>query len=299
MTGRSFRMVLFFSMVLSLISFWDHPVMSYTKEFVVLIHEICHAIAALLTGGGVQNIVIHGNESGETIATVSGVQGSFLFIVSAGYLGTALIGSILLYKGLTGSNQKSTLILFGILVFFITMKYSAAGEFAYNVGVVSSLLILVSGFLGRRVGAFALVFLGATISLYSIYDLSDFTRNVQHTDAGILAFYLTGYDPNLSKTIPPSVQILGYLIAITWSLISIGTIYSFLSRSLVSDEGMVTPGTDPMPPSENPMEGPAEFFPGELTPEVVDWFLARGLDLNGRPLNRELVDEFSKDSEMS
>jgi hypothetical protein len=47
---------------------------------------------------------------------------------------------------------------------------------------------------------------------------------------------------------------------------------------------------------------PGEFsdmFPGELTPEVIDWFLSKGLDLNGRPLSGELVDGNQKDSEMS
>lgn len=297
MTSRAFQFTLFLSMILSLISFWDHPVMSYTKEFVVLIHEICHAVAALLTGGGVKNIVIHGNESGETVAIASSIKGSFLFIVSAGYLGTALIGSVLLYKGLTGVNNKTTLIVFGIVVFFITMKYSMIGELTYTIGIAWAVLILCSAFMGKQISSLALVFLGTTISLYSIYDISDFTRHVHQTDAGILAYYLTGYNPNEHAKIPNSVLVLGYLIAITWSLISVGTIYSFVMRSL--DYSHSPQSSQDPSLSFNEFGDLDQMFPGELTPEVVDWFQSRGLDLNGRPLNGEFVDELEKDSEMS
>ncbi|MCC5816004.1 MAG: M50 family metallopeptidase [Leptospira sp.] len=310
MSGRALQFTIFLSILLSLISFWDHPILSYTKEFVVLVHEICHAVAALITGGDVKNIVIHGNESGETIAIPPNVKGAFLFIVSAGYLGTAFIGGILLYKGFQGENTKTTLILFGIVVFFITMKYSKAGDLTYNIGIAWSVGILVSAFLGKRIASLILVFLGTSISLYSIYDLSDFSNQVQQTDAGILAYHLTGYNPNSGDSIPPSVMILGHLIAITWSLISIGTIYNFLIRSIHHAHGGQEVHTYPTEGQMREFGGFGDFanpetqqmFPGELTPEVIDWFLSKGLDLNGNPLedmNRELVDGIQKDSEMS
>ncbi|WCL48965.1 M50 family metallopeptidase [Leptospira sp. GIMC2001] len=297
MSSRSFQFILFLSLLLSLISFWDHPLMASVKEFVVLIHEICHAVAALLTGGDVKNIAIHGDESGETVTLPSTLRGSFLFVVSAGYLGTSLIGGVLLYKGFTGRNTKTTLILLAILVFLLTMKYSNVGEFAYTVGVAWSLGIFFAGFLGKHLSSIALVFLGTTISLYSIYDLSDFARHVHQTDAGILAYWLTGYNVNLHDKPPASVLILGYLVAITWSLISIGTIYSFVMRSISHGDGIMHEPSSQSPSGIDPNF--QEMFPGELTPEVVDWFLARGLDLNGRPLTGELVDGFQKDSEMT
>ena len=50
--------------------------MMYLKAVIVLFHEICHASAALLTGGVVERIFIHGNETGETV--ISGkMQASF------------------------------------------------------------------------------------------------------------------------------------------------------------------------------------------------------------------------------
>lgn len=272
--------------------------MNYTKEFVVLVHEICHAIAALLTGGEVRNITIHGNQSGQTVAIPSAVRGSFLFVVSAGYLGTALIGAVLLYRGLVGVSTKSTLIIFGIIVFLITLKYANVGEFTYTVGIAWSIAILFAAFLGQQISSIFLVFLGTTFSLYSIYDLSDFTDSIHQTDAGILAYWLTGYNSTQHTTPPPSVLILGYLIAITWSMMGIGFIYTYVKRGIFhSDQEHF--GTDVNHSNSIMPDDFQEMFPGELTPEVIDWFLSKGLDLNGRPLSGELVDGIQKDSEMS
>jgi hypothetical protein len=298
MSTRTFYFTIFLAIVLSFISFWDHPLLNYTKEFVVLVHEICHAIAALLTGGEVRNITIHGDQSGHTIAIPSTLKGSFLFVVSAGYLGTALLGGILLYRGVTGVNTKSTLILFGIIVFLITMKYANVGNFTYTVGIAWSVGIIFVSFLGRQISSIFLVFLGTTFSLYSIYDLSDFTSSIHQTDAGILAYWLTGYNFQQHNAPPKSVLILGYLIAIAWSAIGIGFIYTFVMR------GFFHPSEEHYEPfaRDSDQMVPGEFsdmFPGELTPEVIDWFLSKGLDLNGRPLPGELVDGNQKDSEMS
>ncbi|PJE03751.1 MAG: peptidase M50 [Leptospira sp.] len=298
MSTRTFYFTIFLSIAFSFISFWDHPFMNYTKEFVVLVHEICHAIAALLTGGEVRNITIHGNQSGQTVAIPSSIRGSFLFVVSAGYLGTALIGAVLLYRGLIGNKTKSTLIIFGIIVFFITLKYANVGEFTYTVGIAWSIAILFISFLGKQISSIFLVFLGTTFSLYSIYDLSDFTDSIHQTDAGILAYWLTGYNSSQDLSPPASVLILGYLIAITWSMMGIGIIYTYVKRGIFHSEeehyaSESANGTNILPGDFQ------EMFPGELTPEVVDWFLSKGLDLNGRPLSGELVDGIQKDSEMS
>ncbi|EMO74048.1 peptidase M50B-like domain protein [Leptospira kirschneri str. 200801925] len=77
MGNRFLRLTIFISIALTLFSFWDHHLVGYLKDFIVFIHEIGHAIAALLTGGSVHTIELHGNESGETIAS----SGSGFFIL--------------------------------------------------------------------------------------------------------------------------------------------------------------------------------------------------------------------------
>src|SRR4029079_4828727 len=60
--------------------------------FSTFIHETSHALTALLTGGRVESLIVSLNGSGVTY-TRGGVQ---LLISSAGYIGTALFGGVLL-----------------------------------------------------------------------------------------------------------------------------------------------------------------------------------------------------------
>lgn len=49
-----------------------------------------------------------------------------------------------------------------------------------------------------------------------------------------------------------------------------------------------------VPQTENSFQenGDAEVpFPGEVTPEVMEWFFSKGLDLNGKPLPTEFLEK--------
>jgi len=56
------------------------------------VHESSHALVAMLTGGQVAEMVINSDLSGETYT----LGGAALLIASAGYVGTALVGALLL-----------------------------------------------------------------------------------------------------------------------------------------------------------------------------------------------------------
>ena len=72
---------------------WDTPVVYPIKIFVVVLHELGHAVAALLTGGQVVSIEIFPDEGGVTTT-----RGGWPFVIlSAGYLGSLLAGGVLLY----------------------------------------------------------------------------------------------------------------------------------------------------------------------------------------------------------
>ena len=49
------------------LTFWDTALIKPFRFFVVLIHEVNHAAAALITGGEVLEIRTHWNESGHTL----------------------------------------------------------------------------------------------------------------------------------------------------------------------------------------------------------------------------------------
>jgi hypothetical protein len=273
MSDKPLKFAIFLSLILSLVAFWDHQITAYLKEFVVLIHEICHASAALFTGGMVKGIALHGNEGGETIAIPASFRGSFILVVSAGYVGSSLVGGLLLRSGFSGHNARQTLILFGLLLISVSVLYSKLGELAYFTGIFWGVGILVIGMLGESISILTLVFLGTSISLYSIYDLSDFADKLPETDAGILAFWMSGLTPEdlSSEEVPVAVLFLGYLIATLWSLLSIGIIYFFLKSSL-HEHAMNEPEN-----SVDPLDK-FERFPGDLSPEAKLWLEKRGVD---------------------
>lgn len=263
-----------------IVSFWDHSFTKYFKDFIVLIHEMGHAAAALLTGGSVHMISIHGDESGETIALPSKLRGSFLFVVSAGYVGSAIVGAYLLNRGLSGKHLRSTLLVLGSVVLLLTFTYSQEGNLALWTGTIWGTSLLLLAVFPRTFQSLVLTFLGTGITLYSLYDLLDFTHGIQNTDAGILASYLTGQSTNGS--LPHSVIVLGYLIAILWSVFSFSIIWFFAKRAFHTPEM-----SEELDRQEFGEQSP---FPGEMTPEIMQWLMEKGLDENGNPLQFDLAE---------
>lgn len=64
--------------------------------FSTWIHESCHGLAAILTGGRVEWLKVFPDGSGLALTATSGTRGAVAFVASAGYCGTAVAGGILL-----------------------------------------------------------------------------------------------------------------------------------------------------------------------------------------------------------
>ncbi|MBV6459876.1 MAG: hypothetical protein HONBIEJF_03031 [Fimbriimonadaceae bacterium] len=66
------------------------------------IHELFHALTAVGTGGSADLIAVYGDGSGETP-----VRGGFiLFVASAGYIGSAVLGGLLIYFSRTSDVAR-------------------------------------------------------------------------------------------------------------------------------------------------------------------------------------------------
>ncbi len=72
------------------------------------LHELCHALAAVATGGSVESISVLSNGSGST--PVSG--GNITLVASAGYVGSAVLGALIIFFGRT---ERSARIVFWFL----------------------------------------------------------------------------------------------------------------------------------------------------------------------------------------
>jgi len=277
---RSQKLIFFFSIVLTLIAFWDFKIMIHLKAVIVLFHEICHATAALLTGGVVEKIFIHGNESGETV--ISGkLQASFLFVVSAGYIGSSLLGGILLNRGFHKKQAKHFLGFVGIFLILFTHFYSSSHDFTYNTGIRFGIIFVILSLTSREVSSLTLIFLGTGVSLYSIYDLADFTNHIHQSDAGILANWMIG---KKERFLGLNLNQLGVMIALIWSSISVLLLGTFVKKTFTEPD-----------PFAKMSKLKKQFAQANVEPDVAQWFLSRGLDLDGKPLHKDWATQLKKE----
>ncbi len=79
-----------------------------------IVHELCHAFAALLTGGMAHKIGVFA--AGNGVTTSSG--GIHLIIASAGYLGASFFGAGLILSGKSANASRKMLIALGIVIAF-------------------------------------------------------------------------------------------------------------------------------------------------------------------------------------
>lgn len=154
------------------IAAWAIPILSFVALPLVYlnthVHELCHALAAVFSGGTAQKIVVLGSGSGYT--PVAG--GSLLLVGSAGYVGASLIGAGLILFGTTprgASNGLLGLALMLGLSMLLWVRGDAIG-LASGVGWIV-LLVLLSAKLQGAQAVFAAQFLGMQQCLMSVQAL--------------------------------------------------------------------------------------------------------------------------------
>jgi len=172
------------SILLSLF-LWDTIIILPIKLFVVLLHEISHAIAAILSGGSVISLKISEQLGG--VCSTSG--GNNFIIASAGYLGSFVFGAVLFYSGYETKKMywinifiAVTLLLFaanfidGLLGIFIAFFYSA-------------LLMIMPKLPMKNFYSYLIKILGLISCVYVLFDIKEdlFSSTNQTTDAQLLA----------------------------------------------------------------------------------------------------------------
>jgi hypothetical protein len=165
---------------------WLTPVIFPLKIFVVLLHEISHALAALATGGDVERIVLNMDQGGATYI----LGGNAFLILSAGYLGSLLWGLLLIE--LAGARTRRARWAVGVLGTFVLL---VAALYVRNVfGFVftaffGAALLVSARYLPARGVAYVLLVLGLTSAMYALLDIrSDIlSRPLVRSDAAMLA----------------------------------------------------------------------------------------------------------------
>ncbi len=165
---------------------WDTAAIYPLKIFVVMLHEISHGIASLVTGGVIERIVLDPYQGG---ACYCGGGNAFVTL-SAGYLGSLFWGVVLLAAtGVRRVPNQLLVFLVGALVLLLTGLYVRNG-FGLFFGLAFGAALMVAG---RKLGSGAsrvlMTALGLTSCLYAILDIKSDVLDRPHleSDAAMLA----------------------------------------------------------------------------------------------------------------
>lgn len=164
---------------------WQTPVVVPLKILIVFLHELSHAIAAWLTGGSVEQISLSPQQGGFAITR----GGNLFAILSAGYLGSLLLGAGLLMVALRSTADRAVTALLGSVMLLVTVFYVRdlfAAAFCIGAGVA---LLAMARFLGHGANDLALRVIGLSSLIYVPYDIFDDTiaRSTIRSDAYMLA----------------------------------------------------------------------------------------------------------------
>lgn len=146
---------------------WDTPLVYPIKIFVVMLHELGHAIAALVTGGQVVGIQIFPEEGGMTFT-----RGGWPFVIlSAGYLGSLLAGSVLLYLSSRRRGGRGLMIALAVLIAASTLLF-VRNFFGVIYGLLAAAALWFSAYrLPTRVNLYIVRFIAVACCLYALLDI--------------------------------------------------------------------------------------------------------------------------------
>lgn len=197
-------------LILLIISFslWDTNVIYPIKLFVVLLHELSHSIAAILSGGKIITMNI-GFDLGGKCETEGG---NTILIASAGYLGSLLWGMLFF---ISPNNKKSgfwIIILISVMIVLTTIGVATGTTFILLALILSALLITAAFYLRIPIVSIIVRVFGLISCVYILFDIKD---DLLFQSAAISDATLISSLTNISTT----------MIGISWVLISIICIY--------------------------------------------------------------------------
>ncbi len=167
---------------------WNTPVVYPLKIFVVLLHELSHAMAVVATGGELDRITLDPRQGGATYFN----GGSAFLALNAGYLGSLFWGGLLFMAAQSRRvrtdwvNEAIGVGVILLTVFFVRSWFGIAFGILFGAAMIG---------VARRIHAIwnrrLLTALGLTSALYAILDIKDdvLDRPELHSDAYMLAEY--------------------------------------------------------------------------------------------------------------
>lgn len=164
---------------------WKTPWVLPLKLLVVLLHEVSHGVAAVLTGGSIAEIQVFPDQGGHCV-TAGGVP---VVVVSAGYLGSLFFGVMLLLAATRTRASHVVSALLGIALAAVAIRFMPAGSFGQWFAAGWGIVLVVLAGLPRGAAEFALRVVAVTSCLYAILDIKADVLDRDHpaSDASRLA----------------------------------------------------------------------------------------------------------------
>lgn len=196
---------------------WDTSFVYPIKIFVVLLHEISHAIMTIFTGGTIAQIKLNSNLSG--ITQVKG--GNQILIAASGYFGSLIFGSLLFLSSKYYKLRIWFSTILATILLLSAINLIKGGFIIFITLIIAVIFYILPRYLNEKVNKIALMFIGLTSCFYVIADIKQdlLTTTLRETDSQILE-YLTGI---------PAIT-----FGLIWFLISIAVVYFLIRDSITT-----------------------------------------------------------------
>ncbi|OVE81981.1 hypothetical protein BVY03_01650 [bacterium K02(2017)] len=177
--------------MLTIILLWPHPVLYPLKILIVFFHEASHAFMTVITGGEVITLVVNPRQGGHVLS-----QGGIRFLIlSAGYLGSLLWGSLIYLLAVRSRFDKHIMFILGLIIILISAFY-VRDFFALSFSLITSIAMMACGLkLNKNINDSILKIIGLTSMIYVPLDIYSDTiaRSGLKSDAFMLAEEYGGF----------------------------------------------------------------------------------------------------------
>lgn len=227
-TNRYLPLLLIFIFVIVTWFVWNTPFIYPIKLFTVTMHETGHALAASVLGGKAVKLAVNRHQGGITQYQIPLTTPGWkkFIIASAGYLGSIIIGALLL---LLSHNRVAPwlpwLIGFGL---FIETIFFVRDWFTAGICAIAILFFIAVGLLApNSIKVFIAKFIATVSCCYAIFDIRD----------DVLRF---GGEQRMGSDAHALQALTGipyYVWGILWIIISIGILYKVM-RFITKENGL-------------------------------------------------------------
>ncbi len=174
-----------------IIAIWDTWAVYPLKILVVFFHELSHGITAVATGGRIVEVQVDPGQGGLCLTT----GGSRFLTLSAGYLGSLILGGFLLLAASHFKRKNIPNLVLGLIVFLATIVYvRPVIGFGFFFGAGAGIaLVAAAQKLPNEVNGYVLTVIGLTSTLYAVLDIkSDILDQPGARSDAVMLAELTG-----------------------------------------------------------------------------------------------------------